>query len=353
MPKKKAKKVTPDQLKLDLFSLDPLLDKNYSNSLEIYDLAGKYVYDKHRKYLSTASAEETEISRVTSYNGADLNISVTAANIVRNHNGKKQRVFVFPGAREDVLEEILRKLATERRAEPYEVTTGDNAGLFVGIRFSLYEVFQELRRVGKAYSYAEIREALDIMSHSILTIKSMDDSISFSAPFFPVMTQAEHEGETHTFVCFHPLVTDVILSQKYRRYNYAKALEFRKHYTRLTYKRLCLRWIQASPGKPYTILLSTLISAMKTPAANLAQDKKLFKEVMEELVAADVLERFSMTPKKDGKKVTDWLLTLYASNSFAKQMAANNKVAKHTSGKGLPNPESDEHQALQDSKIEF
>lgn len=329
--------IQSEQLNLDLFELDPLLDKNYSNTLEIYDLAGKFLYDKHNKYLSSASAEETEFTRLTSYKEMELKISVTAANIERVKKGVKQRTFVFPGAREEVVEDVLRKLATEKRAEAYEATTGANAGTkFVGIGFTLYEVYEELKRVGKSYSYSEIREALNIMNRSILSIQSADESINLSAPFFPIMAIADrgNKKETRSIVCFHPMVTDVIHTLNFRRYNYAKALQFKRHYTRLTYKRLCHRWIQAGPGKPYTILLSTLIKAMKTPYPNLYQDKALFKDVMDDLVEEDVLEYYKMTPKKEGKKIVDWKFDLCASNSFAKQVAANNKVANTVTREG-------------------
>lgn len=339
MNKNDLEPIQSQQLNLDLFGLDPLLDKNYSNTLEIYDLAGKFLYDKHNKYLRSASAEETEFTRITTYREMELRISVTAANIERTKNGKKERVFVFPGAREEIIEDVLRKLATKKRAEAYQATTGSNAGTkFVGIAFTLYEVYEELKRVGKSYSYAEIREALEIMNRSNLAIQSLDNSIDLSAPFFPIKAIADkaNKKETKSFVCFHPMVTDAILTLNFRRINYAKALTFKRHYTRLTYKRLSHRWIQAAPGKPYSILLSTLISAMKDPYTNMYQDKALFKDVMDDLVNDDVLERYEMTPKKEGKKIIDWRFDLYASNTFAKQIAANNKVANALQGKELP-----------------
>lgn len=334
MNKQDLARIRAQQLKLDLFGLDPLFDKNYSNTLEIYDLAGKFLYDKNTKYLSSATAEETEFTRITKYKDIELKVSVTAANIERVKGGKKQRTFVFPGAREEIMEDVLRKLATERRAEAYEATTGSNQGAkFVGIEFSLYEVFEELKRVGKSYSYAEIREALHIMNRSILSIQSLDSSIDLSAPFFPIVAIADraNKQETRSFVCFHPMVTDAVLALSFRRYNYTKALSFKRHYTRLTYKRLCHRWIQASPGKPYSILLSTLVNAMKTPYPKLFQDKALFKDVMDDLVNEDVLTHFDMFPKKIGKKISDWRFDLYATEQFSKQIAANNKVSNETS----------------------
>jgi Initiator Replication protein len=351
MQKKDLQPIKSQQLNLDLFGLDPLFDKNYSNTLEIYDLAGKFLYDKQNKYLSSATAEETEFTRIVAYKNNVLKVSVTAANIERTKDGKTQRTFVFPGGREEVIEDVLRKLSTERRAEAYVAKTGNHEGAtFVGITFTLYEVFEELKRVGKSYSYSEIREALSIMNRSILSIKSVDDTMDLSAPFFPIVAIADkaNKGETKSFVCFHPMVTETIHTLKFRRFNYAKALEFNRHYTRLVYKRLSHRWIQASPGKPYTILLSTLISALKDPYPNLFQDKALFEKVMEDLKAADVLSGYKMTPKKDRKKIIDWTFDLFASEAFAKQMASNNKVANSVAGKT-----EKEAPALTNDTIEF
>lgn len=340
MDKKELEPIHNQQLNLnlDLFGLDPLLDRNYSNTLEIYDIAGKFLYDKQNKFLARATADETAFTRTTSYRGMELKLTVTAANIERTKTkdgSKGTRSFVFPGAREEIIEDVLRKLATEQRAKAYEATTGNAAGTkFVGISFSIYEVQEELRRVGKTYSYTEIREAIEIMHRSILTIQSEDDSIYLSAPFFPIVAMAEKSKsreDTKSLVCFHPMVTDAIHSLSFRRYNYVKALQFGGHYTRLLYKRLCHRWKQAAPDRAYTILLRTLITAMKAPYANLYQDKALVKEILDDLVEADVLSRYEMTAKREGKLIVDWKIELYATVSFAKQQAANNKVANAVS----------------------
>lgn len=330
MDKNELESINSRKLNLDLFQLKPMVDKNYSNTLEIYDIAGKFLYDKQNKFLSSASAEETEFTRLTTFESRELKVSVTAANIERTKNGVKQRVFVFPGAREEIVEDVLRKLATERRAEAYEVASGADAGAkFVGIDFTLYEIYEELKRVGKSYSYSEIREALQIMNRSILSIQSVDLAIDLSAPFFPVMAIADraNKQETRSFICFHPMVSEAIQTLSFRRYNYGQSLKFKRHYTRLMYKRLSHRWVQASPTKPYTILLSTLIREMKEPYKNTFQDKALFKSVMDDLMEEDVLSKYEMNPKKEGKKIIDWKFTLYASNTFAKQAASNNKVS--------------------------
>jgi hypothetical protein len=320
------------QMKLDLFGLDLMIDQNYSNTIDIYDLLGRYSYDKKTKYRRSVSAEDSQFTRTTLYNGLVVTARVTAANIERTlPDGTKERFFVFPGVREEIIEDVLRKLATEKRAEGFEAASGGNqATMLVGLEFSLYEVYQELKRVrGKIqYSYSEIREALSILSKANLEISTEDKSISVSAPFFPVLAFAEKSktSDTRSFVCFHPLVTDLIINNKFRRYNYKKALSFVGSYTRLVYKRICNRWTQAGPGHPYRIKLSTLIDAIKTPYKNVYQDKALIQETLEELKRENVIESYDAKPQKIKGKIIDWVFELKATNEFAKQQAANNRV---------------------------
>jgi len=302
------------QLKLDLFSLDPLLDKNFSNTIEIYDLVGKYVYNKKCKTLKQATAKQTHLIRHTVVNGLSIKVTLTAASM--------ENAFVFPGAREEIVEDVLRKLATERRSNAYQDAAKQK---FVGLNFTLYEVFNELKRIGKTYSYTEIKEALLVMHKSNLSIESEDKALLLSSTLLPILTIKERNK---SFVCFHPMISDSIETLTYRRYNYLKSFEFKSHYTRQFYKRLCHRWIQASPTKPYNIKLSTLVESNKN-ASSVAKDKNLYIKCLNELVATDILSHYKAETKKEGRKIIDWLFILYASETFTQQIRSNNKVVKN------------------------
>lgn len=340
LPAKTTKNTS--QLSLDLFALDSKLDGGYSNLFQTYDLMGKFLYGKSSKYLKEASADETNFTRKANIDGLTVEVSVTAANIERvDADGKKKRVFVFPGAREEIVEAVLRKFATERRAEIFESSVnGSQPASFVGVKFSLYEVYKELKRIGKSYSYAEIREALFVMNKAGLAFKSEDGAINLSAPFFPLLAIADRHNpeETQSLVCFHPMVTNSILTLNYKRYNYETPWTFKGHYTRPVYNRLCLRWRQADHDHPYTIKLTTLVESLKTPYKNLYQEKELLCGVMDDLVAADVLSRYECHPRKVGKQIIDWLFSLYPTEEFAHQMASNNKVENRIRGR-LRSPE--------------
>ena len=316
---------------IDLFGLDPLIDKNYSNTLEIHDLMSKYRYDKKIKYLVEASASKVKMVRQMPYKNIQIKQTVRAAQIERTlPDGTKQDVFVQPGAREEVIEDVLKKMATEKgRAILHEIEEGKLRGQkLVGLTFGLYEVFKECKRVKRELSYNGIREGLLIMHNANCTYESDDESISSGGTILPVMKKVNggNDAKEAYFICFHPMVTDVIYSKSFRRYNYVTALSYRSNYTGLLYKRLCHRWTQCSIDNPYNILLSTMIQAWKEPAKNLYHDKETFVKVMDELVEKEVLYKYKMESKKDGKKITDWRFDLWPTEKFAKQIAANNKA---------------------------
>ena len=335
-----ANKVQNDvQLALDLFGLDPLIDRDFTHTLSLYDVIGKYIYDRRSKILTgVTSAADAKFQRKIIHGNAEITATITAANIERiGKNGEKESVFAFPGTREQAIEDVLRKLATERRAETYETQLPNKKKKFhlIGLQFSLYEIHQELERQGKSYNYVEIREGLEILSKAGLSFVSEDGSTLANANFFPVLffADAPKKGDAQAFVCFHPLVTDLITNTKYRRSKYSKLFEFQSQRARLFYDRLCCSWIQAGPGRPYNILLTTLIAAWKDPANRLAKDKEVIIEALNELVERDIIEKYEAEPKKNKGKIYDWLFTLHASNSFAKQQAAAQKVFNQITAK--------------------
>ncbi|TNC80813.1 MAG: RepB family plasmid replication initiator protein [Oleiphilus sp.] len=333
---KDIKKVDPAQMRLDLFELDTLKDKNYSNTLEILDVSGLFSSDRRTKYLPQASANQLVARRTNNYKELEISYTISAANIERETNGKRERVFVFPGVREETLWEVCKKISTmEGRSEPYQMEGNGGSGRkLVGLKLSLYEIRQECIRLGKTYSYEEIREGLNVLNKANLQIESDNGDISLDGTYFPVLAMADKADPDNTkmFICFHPMVTDVIYALNFRRYNYVEGMKFSSFYTRTIYKRLCHRWVQASVSNPYTIKLSTLVKSMKKPAATVARDKQTFEACLKELVDAGVLEKYAMIPRKEGRKTLDWTFDLYATDSFAKQMASNNKVKNNISG---------------------
>ena len=80
-----ANKVQNDvQLALDLFGLDPLIDKDFTHTLSLYDVIGKYIYDRRSKILTgVTSAADAKFQRKIIHGNAEITATITAANIER------------------------------------------------------------------------------------------------------------------------------------------------------------------------------------------------------------------------------------------------------------------------------
>lgn len=301
---------------------------NYSNTVEIYDLVGKYIYEKKKKFFSNADASDMDFTRAVDYRPPGENVSipvhvtVTAGKINREKDGVS--VFAFPGPREECVEDVIRMLASNGDpAITYHAETGYQ---LISISFSLYQVFTELKALGKCYSYAEIREALNILNAASLEISSdyPDKVPPLRAAFFPVKNFVKNaQGNDRCQITFHPAVSSALFRHEIRQFDYQTALmKLDRHYTRLLYKRLSHRFIQAGIGT-YNIKLSTLIASWKTPAANFWKDATLVKMVLDDLVENRVIESgYTIEPIKDGKKTIDQKITVVAHDNFISQQAS-------------------------------
>lgn len=336
VPSSSLNAISPTQLSLDLFFLDPLLDKNHSNAFQIYDSMGRHHYGKKGKYIRSPKGivdfDQLTLKRSsqTKINNQiyDIDLTVQAAVIEVTEKGVTSTIMAFPGSREEVVEDFIRKIASNARGEAFVDTSGKT---HVGVKFTLYELYQALASHGYTFKYEEIREALDIMKKCNLEFKSNDGKINVSGAIFPVCISISDEENSQYayFVTFHPMVTELIVSQHFRRY---KIIHFDRPYARILYKRLCLRWPQAKPGEDYSVLLSTLVRSTKSGREfNVYEDKKLFEEACIELKEKGIIENYSFENKKEGGVLVDRVLHLLPTEMFTRQQKSNNTVAKKVS----------------------
>lgn len=330
-----------EQLMLDLLALDQNYDSDGSNLVEHLDTVGRFLYGKEQKFLTRASAEEMVFARKTKFNKIEFTVQVTAATIQQVIDGKLVRRFAFPGAREELVDEIIKKIASEPgRAQIYKDVEGDNRHSLphVGVVFSLSEVADRLKKYGHQHNISEIKEAILILSKANLEITSEDGAYSSSESFYPrvIFGRPSSAGEEHTktFVCFPYMTAHAAANNLLRRYSLSDSMAFGSHYARLLYKRLCVRWHNAGDGNPYTVKLTTLRDAMKNPYARIADEKRLYDAILNELKEQGHLESFSsvaitgrvFTGKRHQTKTIDYLYSLYPSKEFSKRQRISNFV---------------------------
>jgi hypothetical protein len=313
---------------LDLFdSLFPQ-DRShpYSNTFALYDLAPKYVFgSEDRKdgiYLPIRQCEFEH--RQTRY---EVEVRPARLRIMGPDGVEVEREY-YPGEREQVVEEALRRIAIEKHRT--EIFTGVEKTPQVGLRFSLYELRQELIRVGHGFRIDEIKQAIEICALSNVTIRLAGERKPLvSASIFPVraVNEQQSNGDVVSWVTFNPLVTDAMLRFDYRLYNYETSMRLTSSVARWLHKRLAHNYTQASSTEGYYGINATTIMR-DCGMGRYARDRDRFRAVSDaiaELKRVGILNVVKPTEERGPRrKLVEVRYMLFPSHEFTKEMKQAN-----------------------------
>jgi metal-responsive CopG/Arc/MetJ family transcriptional regulator len=188
----------------------------------------------------------------------------------------------YPSKREELVEDALRKLMTERQSLMLD---GE-----AGIVFTLYQLQKELKDKGHSLDYDQLKESLEILTKVDIEIQSEDKETQLF--FSPIETLGlKGKGsETQTFVRFSPLVTHSIKSGTYRLINYDKVMSYRSVIARQLHKRMSHHYTQASFTESYEILLTTIVRDFGlTPQKRIYQNLVGVENAIEEMKQNNVV----------------------------------------------------------------
>lgn len=305
----------PEQLLL--FELTSA-EKDYSQSVELYDFIPKYFWGKSNrlngKFLDN-------IHREFECRGKLYQLTIMPARLEEGKNDFKE---YYPSQREELVEDALRKLMTERQA----LMLDGEAGLM----FTLYQLQKELMERGHTYSYGELKDAIRILNNTDIILKDKKEQLETA--FSPI----EHYGfagegaETKTFVKFSPLVTHSIKTGSFRLINYETTMSFRSVLPRQLHKRLSHHYIQASLTNPYGILLSTIVrdcglTLQKRIQQNLVEVEKAIEELKEKnvIIKCEVKKIYQSSPRL---KLLDAKFSFQPHPTFISDITKANAAAK-------------------------
>lgn len=302
--------------------LDPD-EKNYSNTIELYDAIPKYIWSVGRK-KSEIIRSSKRIKRNFVYKNQEYQVIITPA-IIEDKNGQDK--VVFPSQREEIVEDALRKLASDGKG----VFLDDQAGVF----FSLYELQQELQRMGHGYKITDIKEAILVCGKSNIEVNSPDgNSILLSNIFTTVGLQTKEDWKSHgrkskAFIHFNPLVTKSIKEKSFRLINYDKSMRYKQSLARWMHKRMSHNFTQASYTETYHLLLSTIIrDSGINQYPKLKDNIYQVQKALDEMKEHEALGEYSVETVKDGRRIIDAKFVLRPHSSFIKDAKFANKRSK-------------------------
>lgn len=167
--------------------------------------------------------------------------------------------YYYPSAREELVEDALRKLSTEEGMGFH----GEAGGLpRSGVSFSLYRLRKELAARGHSITYADAKQSLLILARTEIEISEMATGRTLETWIISLtgVTSEELKDDPNArwYVDFNVLVSESIIQCTYRQFDYARMMSHRTQFARWLHKRLAHNYTNASLIQPYVCLFSSL-----------------------------------------------------------------------------------------------
>ncbi len=307
---------------LTLFEMLQPNEREFSNTVELYDFIPKYHWGKvqriNDKFLDS-------LEREFECRGAKYKVKIRPAS-VEDRNGIER--YYYPSKREELVEDALRKFVAEGQG----VFLDEQAG----VTFSLYQLQEELKRNGHSYSKDQIKDALLICARTNMTVTSENGaSVLVSNLFETLGLQSRDDwkdqgNKSRAFVRFNSLVTKSITSRTFRQLNYEKVMSYKNVIARQLHKRMSHNYLQASIANPYHFLLSTIIRDFGlTQYAQLRDNLRDVQIALDEMVEKKVLLSYKAEKVLENSKrakLLDTKFVLLPDPSFVNEIIGANRL---------------------------
>lgn len=322
----KYKASYPEQL--TLFGLFGEENKPYNNTIELYDFMPKFHWGNVKRINGQFLPR---LEREFECRGIKYKLKLDPAKIEDKDGVVRD---YYPSQREELVEFALRKLM----ADGHGTFLDDSASVI----FTLYQLEQELTKMGHGYNKNQIKEALQICKLASLVVTSENGDTVLMSNIFETLglqTQENWKGtgeKTKCFVRFNPLVTKSIRDKSFRRFNYKKNFELVSIIARQLHKRMSHHFLQASLTKTYEMKLTTMLrDSGIARQRSLSDNIRDLENGLKELQAKEIILSYEIKKILDAKrrnKLEDALITIIAHPKFIAEIVLHNEHRKKVLG---------------------
>ena len=337
----------PDEVQLEL--LAPWYTQNTSESrtLDFFDAIPKYPFS-----VTTTIEKSERIEVPFTLRGKKYTAEIVPARI-KDAQTDQERL-VFPGGREELVERALRFIAVQQIAKTKltpDLETGRQA---VTVFFTLSMLRRHLEGLGHGFRLSAIKEALDILSDTLIEIRlEADDEPGQSkrrrfmkgtilSNYTGDFAEGDSTGEdSRAAMTFHPLATQAILGLAFYPINQLRVGKLKRPLARWLTTRMSHNYRQARKNsfvqnEGYHISLKTILEERGlSREARLWDNLKSVREALTEMTTRRILsemhpfdEELIHAPSKGRPKIVDAIWTLYASAEFVDEIIGGNKQMK-------------------------
>lgn len=301
-----------------------------SNAIHFWDLIPKYSAEHLHQKNKLPNVHERKFD----FHGRCLRMTLFPGTIYRREGRteEEQTTRRYPGAKEQAVEQALVKLASEQ-AEMQEV----QGQMLYRVAFSINHLRQVLKSLGSTYSHIQVKESLEILSTSLMTVSDESEKRIQRSPILPTFECISESGKatnnpnSQWLVTLHPLVAHSIRHATYRQYNMTRFAGHRSYGVYLL-RQMILNATNISPAHPYTVSYTSLQNL--TSGLNYARAadgvRYLEKEIKRMKESGCILsyerEDVFVSRRNAGRKaLADARFTLYPSESLIAEVKASSK----------------------------
>ena len=314
-----------------------------SNTIDFWDNIPRYSFSRQAMAKMRTEKGFLDLLKLDfNYKGMALKAIIQPARI-EDADGTAQDY--YPSANEELVEDALRKIAAEQCQGYF-----DKPNFRCGVVFTLHMLRMELKKMGHARSYQQIILSLNILSGSVIELRTADGKspeASSRSPYFPSLSAVSRQKLTDDpsakwVVQFHPLVTQSIDVIAYRQFNYQQMMTHTTQLARWLHKQLALKFTFAS-----------MMTTFETRYSTIKRDSGLLQSDTRERAAIEALDTaigelkcngvLSSVQKKEIRgarsKLEDVVYILAPSRDFISHAKAANKRHADASEKLAISPE--------------
>ena len=298
-----------------------------SNAIDLWDSVPRYCVSRQAMTKARINGQFLKKYRTEfQHRGRSYICTISPARITDLDGVERE---FYPSANEELVEDALRKIATEQRAGYF-----DRSHYRSGVLFTLHALRQEMARRGHARSYQEIVQSLNILSHCTVEIQPQADgeativSACLSSLAAVSRKRLKDDPSAKWAVQFHPLVTAAIDEVTHRQFNYHLMMGHTSQLTRWLHKQLVLKFTFADSFKPFAMRYST-IKRDSGLLAGYGRDRAAIENLTKsfaELEERGVIASFTKTAETGmRKKLLDVVFNVRPSLEFVREAKAANK----------------------------
>jgi hypothetical protein len=339
----------PEEVQLELLAPWYAKETSESRTLDLFDAIPKYPFP-----TTTTSTKADRIQAPFTLRGKRYLAEILPAQIKDTKTGRER--LVFPGSREELVERALRFIAVQQIAKTKltaDLQTGRQA---VTVFFSLSMLRRHLEELGHGFKLNEIKEALDILSGTMIELSFPEEDqpeskkgkwanrcrnfikATILSNYAGAFDHCDTSGEkSHAAMTFHPLASQAILGLAYFPINQTRVSSLKRPLSRWLTSRMSHNYRQARKSgyvhnEGYHIALKTILEERGLPRKSRLRDnvdsvREALAEMKQRRILAEMQaydEKLTHASTKGRPKIVEVVWRLYPSCQFVDEVISGN-----------------------------